>query len=428
MLDIKFIRENGELIKMAANKKHISFNVDELIDTDKKRVELLQKIEDLRAKQNAVSVEIPMATAETKASKIEEMSVVKEELKKLETEMEVVMESWRNMMLKVPNVPDMTVPEGNTDEDNQEIKIWGHAKTEKEFGFTPKDHIEIMQAQDWVDFERGIKTSGFRGYFLKGDAALLDFALWQYGMHKWAIKGFTPLIVPSLVKKEALYGSGYLPQGQDDLYNDIDGDYFAGTAEVATMYYYAGEILEKKDLPKKFISFSPCFRKEAGAHGKDTKGLYRVHEFMKLEQVVLCEANHEESVRYHEEITNCTEEVLEELGIPYHRVVNCGGDLGLGQVKKYDVEAWMPSKNKYGETGSSSYFHDFQTRRLNIRYRDEDGKLKFVHSLNNTAIATPRFLLMIIENYQNRDGTVSIPEALVPFMGGRKVIGKVLTK
>lgn len=424
MLDIKFIRENAELIKMAANKKHLSFNVDELIDTDKKRVDLLQKIEDLRARQNAVSMEIPTASPEIKATKIEEMSKVKEELKKLESEMESVMENWRSLMLRVPNIPDMSVPEGNTDEDNQEIKRWGDNKGELEFGFAPKDHIEIMEAQDWVDFERGIKTSGFRGYFLKGDAALLDFALWQYGMQRWSNKDFIPMIVPSLVRKETLLGSGYLPQGQDDLYNDIDGDYFAGTGEVATMNYYAGEILEKKDLPKKFISFSPCFRKEAGAHGKDTKGLYRVHEFMKLEQVILCEASHTESVKYHEDLTTYAEEVLEELNVPYRRVVNCGGDLGLGQVKKYDLEAWMPSKNKYGETGSSSYFHDFQTRRLNIRYRDEEGKLKFVHSLNNTAIATPRLLLMIIENYQNRDGTVSVPEALVPFMDGRKILGK----
>ncbi|MEN9338453.1 MAG: seryl-tRNA synthetase, seryl-tRNA synthetase [Candidatus Parcubacteria bacterium] len=424
MLDIKFIRENTELIKMAAEKKKIKFNVEELVELDKKRLELLQKIEDLRAKQNAVSLEVPNLSGDDKVKKIEEMSLVKGELKKLEEEMEMVASEWRTLMLRVPNVPDISVPDGNTDEENLEVKKWGNPKTENEFGFKPKDHIEIMQAQDWVDFERGIKTSGFRGYFLKGDAVLLDFALWQYGMQKWAVEGFEPMLVPSLVKKETLLGSGYLPQGQDDLYNDIDGDYFAGTAEVATMYYHADEIIEKKDLPKKFISFSPCFRKEAGAHGKDVKGLYRVHEFMKLEQVVLCEANHEESVKHHEKLTELAEEVLEELGVPYHRVINCGGDLGLGQVKKYDLEAWMPNKEKYGETGSSSYFHDFQTRRLNIRYRDDDGKLKFVHSLNNTAIATPRLLLMIIENYQNADGTVTVPTALVPFMGGKKILGK----
>lgn len=423
MLDIKFIRENPELIKMAAIKKKLNFNVDELVEADKKRLDLLQKIEDLRAKQNSVSAEIPTASSEVKQKKIEEMALVKEELKKLEAEYENVLNEWKSLMLRVPNVPDISVPEGDTDENNEEVKTWGNPKTEKEYGFSPKDHIEIMESQDWVDFERGIKTSGFRGYFLKGDAALLDFAIWQYGMQRWAGKGFMPMLVPSLVKRETLLGSGYLPQGQDDLYNDIDGDYFAGTGEVATMYYHANEIIEKKDLPKKFISFSPCFRKEAGAHGKDTKGLYRVHEFMKLEQVVLCEASHEESVKYHEELTRHAEEVLEELGIAYHRVVNCGGDLGLGQVKKYDLEAWMPSKNKYGETNSSSYFHDFQTRRLNIRYRDDDGKLKFVHSLNNTAIATPRLLLMIIENYQNADGTVTVPEVLVPLVG-KKILGK----
>ncbi len=423
MLDIKFIRENPEIIKMAAEKKHIDFDVQKLIEIDKKRIEYSQRIEELRSKQNLVSVEITKVNPEEKQKKIEEMSLVKEKIKKLEPEFEKIMNEWRNLMLRVPNVPDISVPDGYNDENNQEIKVWGE---KREFNFTPKDHIEIMESQDWVDFERGVKTSGFRGYFLKGEAALLDMAIWQYGMQKWTSKGFIPMIVPSLVKKETLLGSGYLPQGQDDLYNDIDGDYFAGTAEVATMNYYAGEILDKKDLPKKFISFSPCFRKEAGAYGKDVKGLIRVHEFMKLEQVVLCEASHEESVKFHEELTNFSEEVAEELNLPYHRVVNCGGDLGLGQVKKYDLEVWMPSQKKYKETGSSSYFHDFQTRRLNIRYRDDDGKLRFVHSLNNTAIATPRFLLMIIENYQNEDGTITIPEALRPYMEGKEKIGKAV--
>jgi len=218
-------------------------------------------------------------------------------------------------------------------------------------------------------------------------------------------------------------GTGYLPHGQDDLYNDIDGDYLAGTGEVGIMNYYAGEILEKKDLPKKFIAFSPCFRKEAGAHGKDVKGLIRVHEFFKLEQVILCEAAHAESVKYHEEITRYSEELLEEFNLPYHTVINCGGDLGLGQVKKYDLEVWMPSQNKYREISSASYFHDFQTRRLNIRYRDENGELKFMHSLNSTAVATPRILAMIIENYQNSDGTVTVPKVLIPFLG-KEILGE----
>lgn len=424
MLDIKFIRENVELLKLAAQKKKINFNVDELVEIDKKRLDLLNIVEDLRAKQNKASQEIAMSNdGIIKQMKIDEMSKLKENLKKKEVELDEIMKNWRALMLQVPNIPDMSVPDGESDQDNIEVKKWGNTKSENEFGFKPKDHIEIMEAQDWVDFERGTKTSGFRGYYLKGDLVLLDIALWQYAFKKWTNNNFIPMIVPSLVKKETLLGTGYLPQGQDDLYNDIDGDYFAGTGEVAMMSYYSGEILEKKDLPKKFIAFSPCFRKEAGAHGKDVKGLIRVHEFFKLEQVILCEANHEDSVNYHEEIRKYSEELHEELGIPYHTVVNCGADLGLGQVKKYDIEAWVPSQNKYRETGSASYFHDFQTRRLNIRYKDDDGKLKFVHSLNNTAIATPRILTMIIENYQNIDGTINVPEVLIPYIG-KSILGK----
>jgi seryl-tRNA synthetase len=230
------------------------------------------------------------------------------------------------------------------------------------------------------------------------------------------------MLVPSLVKRETLLGTGYLPQGEDDLYKD-GNDYLAGTGEVAAMFYHSDEVLDLASLPKKYIVWSPCFRKEAGSHGKDVKGLVRVHEFYKCEQVVLCEASHETSVAYHEEIRRNAEEMMEELGIPYHTVVNCGGDLGLGQVKKYDIEAWMPSQGKYRETHSASYFHDFQTRRLNIRYKEADGKLRYAHSLNNTAAATPRLITAIVENYQQADGTIRVPDVLVPFMGGKTSIG-----
>jgi seryl-tRNA synthetase len=238
-------------------------------------------------------------------------------------------------------------------------------------------------------------------------------------------KGFIPMTVPSLVRKETLMGTGYLPQGEDDLYKTQDDEYLAGTGEVSTMSYFSDEILNKAQLPIKFISFSPCFRREAGSHGKQTKGLYRVHEFFKLEQVVLCEADHTQSVQLHEELTNNAEEILQALNLPYHVVVNCGGDLGLGQVKKYDLEAWIPSESRYGETHSSSYFHDFQTRRLNIRYTDTDGKKKLAHSLNNTAVAVPRILIQIIENNQQADGSIVVPEVLRPYMGG---ISKIVKK
>ena len=267
--------------------------------------------------------------------------------------------------------------------------------------------------------------AGFRGYILKNDGALLEFAVWQFALEQMVKKGFSPMIVPSLVRRETLLGTGYIPQGEDDLYKTQDGDYLAGTGEVATMSYYADEVLDRAQFPMKMLAFSPCFRREAGSHGKDTKGIYRVHEFFKMEQVVLCEANHEDSVKLHEELTANAEELLKGLEIPYHVVVNCGGDLGLGQVKKYDIEAWRPSVGKYGETHSSSYFHDFQTRRLNIRYRDAEGKMKFAHSLNNTAVATPRILISIIENNQQTDGSIKIPKVLQPYMGGREFIKKI---
>jgi seryl-tRNA synthetase len=229
--------------------------------------------------------------------------------------------------------------------------------------------------------------------------------------------GFTPIIVPSMVRREPFLGTGYLPQSEEDLYKTQDGEYLAGTAEVATMGYYMDEVVEKSTLPIKFFAFSPCFRREAGSHGKDTRGVFRIHEFVKYEQVVLCEAKHEVSVKNHEELTANSEALLQELKLPYHVVVNCGGDLGLGQVKKYDIEAWMPSEKRYRETHSSSYFHDFQTRRLNIRYRDDDGTLKFVHSLNNTALAMPRILCQIVENNQRADGSITVPEVLRPYLG-----------
>lgn len=419
MLDIKFIREQSDLIRTAAKKKHLHFNVDDLIASDTKRLELLKVVEDLRAKQNAASENIAKATAGERQALIDSMREVKDEMKAKEDELEDVMKVWRTLMLAVPNIPDMTVPEGGSDADNVEAHTWGEIK---DLSFTPLDHIELMEKNDLVDFERGTKTSGFRGYFLKNDGAMLEMAVWQYAMQRWQKKGFTPMLVPSLVKREALLGTGYLPQGEEDLYKD-GNDYFAGTGEVAAMYYHSDEILDSLATPKKYIVWSPCFRKEAGSHGKDVKGLVRVHEFYKCEQVVLCEASHETSVALHEEIRRNAEEMMEELGIPYHTVINCGGDLGLGQVKKYDIEAWMPSQAKYRETHSASYFHDFQTRRLNIRYKDADGKLRYAHSLNNTAAATPRLITAIIENYQQADGTIKIPDALIPFMNGTTVIG-----
>ncbi len=420
MLDIKFIRENPDLIREAARKKHINFNVDELVSSDQKRLEKLSVVESLRAEQNAVSDKIPSATPDEKQKLIEQMGLLKADLKKHEEELKEIMVEWQRLMLAVPNVPDISVPEGESDADNREVHTWGELP---KFDFAVKDHIELVELHDLADFERGAKVSGFRGYFLKNEGALLSYAIWQYAMEKLVSKGYTPMIVPSLVSKKTLMGTGYLPGGEDDLYRTQDEDYFAGTGEVATMSYYSDEVLED-NFPKKIAAFSPCFRREAGAHSKDTKGLYRVHEFMKVEQVVLCHANHEESVKYHEEVQQNIEELAQDLGIPYQVVINCGGDLGQGQVKKYDTNLWVPSQNTYREISSASYFHDYQTRRLNIRYKDADGKMRFAHSLNSTMAPTPRFLIAILENNQQADGTIKIPEVLRKYMGGKEFIGK----
>jgi seryl-tRNA synthetase len=421
MLDIKFIRENKDLIRAAAEKKHIDFDVEDLIRVDSQRTQILSAVEDMRAKQNATSKEISTADGLYREGLLRDMKSLKEGLQKREEELKETMVKWRALMLRVPNVPDMTVPDGASDADNLEIRRWGEVP---KFSFWPKTHVDLLKQCDMGDLDRGAKVAGFRGYFLKNDGALLSFAIWQFVMNSMVKKGFTPMVVPSMLRKESFMGTGYLPQSEEDLYKTQDDLYLAGTAEVGTMGYFSEETLELSDLPKKMISFSPCFRREAGAHGKDTSGIIRVHEFYKLEQVVLCEANHETSVKFHEELTQNAEELLRDLKLPYRVVVNCGADLGLGQVKKYDIEAWVPSENKYRETHSSSYFHDFQTRRLNIRYRDEEGKLRFVHSLNNTALATPRVLVAIIENYQNEDGSIRVPEVLEPYMHKKLIIPK----
>lgn len=421
MLDIKFIRENKDIVAAGAKKKHIDIDIDRLLVVDDMRKELQQKIDDKRAEQNIASTAIVSAkTPEEKQAVIERMAEVKETLKIAEESLAEVMKEWRDLMVRVPNVPDMSVPDGDSDADNMEWKTWGEPT---KFDFTPKSHVDLLLDNDMVDYERGTKVAGFRGYFLKGDGALLMWALERFVIERFMKKDFTPLVVPSMIRREPFVGTGYLPQSEEDLYKTQDGDYLAGTAEVGTMGMYMDEILDGAKLPIKFFAFSPCFRREAGSHGKDTRGIFRIHEFIKYEQVVLCEAKHETSVQFHEELTANSEALLQELKLPYHVVINCGGDIGLGQVKKYDIEAWMPSESKYRETHSSSYFHDFQTRRLNIRYRDAEGTVRYVHSLNNTALAMPRILCHIAENYQQADGTIRVPEALVHYMG-KEVIGK----
>lgn len=422
MLDIKFIRDHRDVVKSAAIKKHITIDIDKLIHLDDERVALLQEIEGLRSEQNVQSGIIQKLTDPAeKEQSIKNMRFLKEGLKEKEQEYNKLYSKWYDLMLRVPNIPDVSVPDGDGDFDNVQIKTWGEKPN---FSFEPQSHIDIMQKLDLVDFERGSKVHGFRGYYLKNDAVLLSFAIWQYALSFFGGKGFQPMMPPIIVREENLYGTGHLPNDADDVYKTQDNDYLAGTAEVPVMGYHSHEVLEETAFPLRYLAFSPCYRREAGSHGKDTRGLIRVHEFYKWEQVVLCEASHEKSVEYHEWINRNTEEFIESLGIPYQTVLNCGGDLGQGQVKKYDIELWVPLEEKYREISSASYFHDFQTRRFNIRYRDQEGKLRFAHSLNCTAIPTPRILVSLVENFQEADGTIRIPEVLQPFMGGKKYIGK----
>lgn len=418
MLDIKFIRENKDIVALGAKKKKSNFDVDALIALDDKRLELLKAYEEMRAEQNKMSESIASASGEDRERMIASMKEVKETMQAKEEELKAVVKDWQALMLDVPNIPDMSVPDGDSDADNQEIKVWGEKPI---FEFEAKDHIEIMTKLGMVDFERGTKVHGFRGYFLTGEGARLTFAIWNYAMTFFSNKGFIPVIPPVIVRKQNLYGTGHLPGDAEDYYVTQDGDALAGTAEVPLMGFYGDEVIDAKEFPIKKLGFSPCFRREAGSHSKDVKGLIRVHEFYKFEQVVLCEASHEASVRYHEELNRNTEEFIESLGIPYHTVINCGGDLGLGQVKKYDIELWVPKENKYREISSASYFHDFQTRRFNIRYKDENGKLQYAHSLNSTAIPTPRILVSLVENFQQADGSVKIPPVLQPFMGKESI-------
>jgi len=414
MLDIKFIRENLDIVKMAAQKKHVTIDLDRLIVVDDSRRETMQRMEEKKAEQNRIGQAVPTASDAERPALIAQLSAIKVEVQKDEEMIKPIMEEWQTLMLQVPQVPDMTVPEGKSDEDNEEIKVWGDKPT---FDFEAKDHTELMLAHGMVDFERGTKVHGFRGYYLLGDGAKLSWAIWNYANQFFGDKGFQMMIPPTIVRKPNLYGTGHLPNEAEDLYETQDGDYLAGTSEVSAMGYHSDEVLDQSQFPIKFLAFSPCYRREAGSHGKDVKGLIRVHEFHKVEQVVLCEASHQESVRLHEEITANTEEFMQSLGIPYHVVLNCGGDIGQGQVKKYDIEAWVPGEQKYRETHSSSYFHDFQTRRFNIRYKDSEGKMRYAHSLNNTAVAAPRILVSLVENFQQADGTIKIPEVLVPFFG-----------
>jgi seryl-tRNA synthetase len=420
MLDIRFIREHPDLVQAGARKKRLDIDIPHLLEVDEQRRQLIARVENLKALRNKVSKDIPTLQGEAKQAAINDMKRVAAESKTLEESLRAVETTFEALMLRVPNIPSEDVPEGESDADNIVIKTWGEIP---QFDFPPRDHIELGEHLDIIDIPRAVKLAGSRTYFLKHAGVLLEQAVLQFALHAMVRKGFTPMVVPHLVKDEAMVGTAYFPVGQEQTYRlPEDQLNLIGTAEVPVTAYYADETLTEADLPKYFIGLSSCYRREAGTYGKDTRGLYRVHQFQKVEQVVLCTNDPEVSRREHEHILGNAEELLQALGLPYRVVLVCGGDLGLPQVKKYDIETWMPGRKAYGETHSASKFHDFQARRLRLRYRDQDGNLRFMHTLNNTVIASPRILIPLLEIYQRADGSVTVPEVLQPYMGGIREI------
>ena len=421
MLDIKFIRENPELIKQGAENKRIKVDVDRLLEVDAKLKDLVLKQEQLLADRNACSKQIPRTSGEEKEVLLKKVATIKEELQKLETSIEPVQKEFDELMWLIPQPAREDVPVGKDDTENKVVRFWGKIP---EFKFKYKDHVELGKLHDMIDIPRGVKLAGSRSYVLKNDGALLEQAVLRYTYDKLVSKGYTPMSVPVLVLEEAMYGTGYFPTGREQAYCcEKDELALVGTAEVPLTSYYAKEVLDEKNLPIKFFAQSSCFRREAGTYGKDTQGLYRVHQFQKIEQVIIGENSEKASEQYHEEILSNSEGLLQDFGIPYRVVYVCTGDLGQGQLRKHDIEAWMPSRNAYGETHSCSSFHEFQARRLKLRYKGKDQKMHFCHTLNNTAIASPRILIPLIENNQNEDGSINIPECLRKYMSGREKIG-----
>jgi seryl-tRNA synthetase len=422
VLDLKFIRQHPELVRAGAAKKRIACDLDTILALDKEARELGIVIDQMRSEQKNASKAIGAAPPAERPKLAEEQKKQKVALKEREDEQTKLAEKLRALLLRVPNVPAAEVPEGRDDSENVEVKKWG---TPRVFDFEFKDHIALGDLHDWIDVERGARIAGSRNYFLKGDLSLLEGAVMRFALDRMVAKGFVPLSVPTLVRSAVMVGTGYFPGGEEQAYrcDERDDLCLVGTAEVPVTALHEGEILDLAALPKKYVALSSCYRREAGTYGKDTRGLYRVHQFQKVEQVIVDVADPARSLQHHHDIVANAEEVLQALELPYRIVNVCGGDLGQPQIQKFDIETWMPSRKGYGETHSASRFHDFQARRLDMRYRGADGVVQVCHTLNNTVAASARMLIALIENHQRADGSVWLPPPIRPYMQGREVIG-----
>lgn len=420
MLDIKFIRENVDLVKQAAKNKRFDVDVDRLVTLDERRREIMTEAEQTRARRNQVASSIPKASNEERPALIQEGKELKERVQSLEDELTSVKEEYDALLLMIPNVPLDEVPVGAGEEDNVEVRRVG---TPRQFDFEPRDHEEIGKILGIIDKESAIKFAGARAYLLRGAGALLELAVMRFALDLLLQDGLEPILGPLMVNEEAMEGTGFFPYGKEDTYNlTKDDKWLVGTSEVFLVSISRDEIIDEAELPRRHAGWSVCFRREAGSAGKDTRGVYRVHQFSKIEQVVVCKNDPEESRRHHERLLGNAEKLLQKLGIPYRVALACTGEIGLGQVLKHEVESWMPSRSGYFETHSCSSLYDYQARRSGIRWRDANGNIQHCYTLNNTMVASPRILIPILENFQNADGSVTVPEVLRPYMNGLEVI------
>ncbi len=419
MIDIKLIREQTDLVRKASADKRIACDIDGILQRDARRRALETEFNQLRHQQNQAGEQIAKAAKEDKPRLAQEMTALKSRLKEIDEERVRIDAELAELMLRVPQIPDPAAPIGGGPEGNVEVRRVGTPPAPAALGFAPKDHVELGLALGILDFDRGVKIAGSRNYVLCGAGAMLHEAVLRLAWDMMLQRGFTPLSVPVLVNEKLMYGTGFFPLHRDEVYlAERDQQCLVGTAEVPVTGYHMDEVLEEAELPKLYVARSTCFRREAGAAGKDTRGLYRIHSFDKLEQVVICRSDAAESARLHERIIRNAEDVLSALELPYRVVECCTGDMGQGKVRMFDIETWMPSRGAYSETHSASRFHDFQARRLNVRYRDAAGKMQFCHTLNNTVVASPRILIPLLELNQNADGSVRVPAALRPYMNG----------
>lgn len=421
MLDVKIIRDQPEIIKAMLAKRHIEFPFDELQDFDRKRRALITEAQELKHKRNVVSEQIAVKkkNKEDASSAISEMKLIADRISALDAEIEHAEKRYQELMLMLPNLIHESVPEGKDENDNLEVRRWGEPR---KFGFKAKDHIELGVSLDLIDLDRAAKVSGARFYFLKGDLVKMNHALIQFALDFLRKKNYTLIQTPYMINRKAMEGAVMLNDFGDVIYKIEDDDlYMIGTSEHAMIAMHMDEIFDAKQLSIRYAGVSPCFRKEAGAHGRDTKGIFRVHQFEKVEQLVF--ANPENSWVEHEGMIQNAEEFFKLLGIPYRIMLLCTADLGKISAKTYDLEAWMPGQNAYREVVSCSNCLDYQARRLGVKYRDKPNEeSKFVHTLNSTLVATERTLVAILENYQTEKGTVAVPEVLHQYMDGVKEI------